>query len=184
MVRVHVPRVCASSAARLLAAIMSLAPTSAIVHADERPADAVAVSTAASLAVAGEDGKIVRFDLASLARLPQHSVHAEAHGKAVDCTGANLIDVLGAVGAASGEALRGRSLALYVRISAADGYRAVFALAELDPGFRSDVPIITASCEGKALDAKDGPFRLVVPGEKRPARWVRQVTAIDLLRAP
>ena len=68
--------------------------------------------------------------------------------------------------------------------SAADGYRAVFALAELDPGFRGDVPIITASCDGKALDAKDGPLRLVVPGEKRPARWVRQVTAIDVLRAP
>jgi len=34
------------------------------------------------------------------------------------------------------------------------------------------------------LAAKDGPFRVVAPGEKRPARWIRQVTAIDLLRAP
>ncbi len=183
MARIHVPREFASSATRLLAATL-LALTSAIVHADATPTDAVAVSAAASLAVAGEDGKIVRFDRAALAKLPQHSVRAEAHGKSVECTGVNLIDVLGAVGAASGEALRGKNLALYVRISAADGYRAVFALAELDPGFRSDVPIVTASCGGNALEAKDGPFRLVVPGEKRPARWVRQVTAIDLLRAP
>jgi hypothetical protein len=183
MVRVNVPRVYASSATPLLAATL-LALTSAIAQADATRTDAAAVSAAASIAVAGEDGKIVRFDQASLARLPQHSVHAEAHGKSVECTGATLIDVLGAVGAVSGEALRGRNLALYVRISAADGYRAVFALAELDPGFRNDVPIVTASCDGKALEAKDGPFRLVVPGEKRPARWVRQVTAIDLLRAP
>jgi hypothetical protein len=182
MVRVHVPRAYASSVIHLLAATL-LALTSAIAHADAPPTDVVA-SAAASIAVAGEDGKVVRFDQASLATLPQHSVRAEAHGKAVECTGANLIDVLGAVGAVSGEALRGKNLALYVRISAADGYRAVFALAELDPGFRTDVPIVTASCDGKALDAKDGPFRLVVPGEKRPARWVRQVTAIDLLRAP
>ena len=98
--------------------------------------------------------------------------------------GPYLIDLLGAVGAPAGEALRGKNLALYVRVSAADGYRAVFALAELDPDLRSDVPIVTASCNGNALDAKDGPFRLVVPGEKRPARWVRQVTAVDLLRAP
>lgn len=138
----------------------------------------------ASIAVSREDGKAQHFDRTALAKLPQHAVHAEAHGKAVDCTGPNLIDVLGAVGAASGEALRGRNLSLYVRVSAADGYRAVFALAELDPGFRSDVPIVSAACDGHALDAKDGPFRLVVPGEKRPARWVRQVTAIDVLRAP
>jgi hypothetical protein len=183
MVRVRVPRAHASSAVRLLAAAL-LALTRVIALADAIPTDAVAVSAATSIAVAGEDGKIVRFDRAALARLPQHSVHAEAHGKSVECAGVNLIDVLGAVGVASGEALRGKNLALYVRISAADGYRAVFALAELDPGFRNDVPIVTASCDGKALEAKDGPFRLVVPGEKRPARWVRQVTAIDLLRAP
>ncbi len=73
---------------------------------------------------------------------------------------------------------------MYARVSAADGYRVVFALAELDPASRNDVPIVAASCDGNALDAKDGPFRLIVPGEKRPARWVRQVTAIDLLRAP
>jgi hypothetical protein len=167
----------------LLAATL-LALTSATTLADALATSVAAASTAASIAVAGEDGNVVRFDQASLARLPQHSVHAEAHGKSVECAGVNLIDVLRAVGAPSGEALRGKNLALYARISAADGYRAVFAMAELDPGFRSDVPIITASCDGKALEAKDGPFRLVVPGEKRPARWVRQVTAIDLLRSP
>jgi hypothetical protein len=179
----YLPRAHAQSATQLLSAAL-LALTSATAHADAPAAGAAVVSAAGSIAVAGEDGKIVRFDQASLARLPQHSVRAEAHGNVVECTGANLIDVLGAVGAASGEALRGKNLALYVRISAADGYRAVFALAELDPGFRGDVPIITASCDGKALEAKDGPFRLIVPGEKRPARWVRQVTAIDVLRAP
>jgi len=142
------------------------------------------VQPAASISVSGEDGRTQRFDLAALTKLPQHGIHAEAHGNAVDCSGPHLIDLLGAVGAPAGEALRGKNLALYVRVSAADGYRAVFALAELDPDLRSDVPIVTASCNGNALDAKDGPFRLVVPGEKRPARWVRQVTAVDLLRAP
>src|SRR5262249_32137868 len=138
----------------------------------------------AALTVSGEDGKTQHFNAEALTKFAQHTVHAEAHGHAVECTGPALIDVLGSVGAPSGEALRGKALALYARVSPADGYRAVFALAELDPGFRADVPIVTASCGGHALDAKDGPFRLVVPGEKRPARWVRQVTAIDLLRAP
>jgi len=139
---------------------------------------------AATLAVHGEDGRAQQFDNAALAKLPQQTVHAEAHGKAVTCSGPNLINLVAAVGAPSGEKLRGKNLALYVRVSAADGYRAVFALAELDPGMRDAVPIVTDRCDGAALDAKDGPFRIVVPGEKRPARWVRQVTAIDVLSAP
>ena len=146
-------------------------------------ADAASATTPA-IAVTGENGESQRLDAAALAKLPQQTVRAEAHGNAVTCTGANLIDVVAAVGAPHGEALRGKNLTLYVRVGAVDNYHVVFALAELDPGMRSDVPIVTASCNGAALDAKDGPFRLVVAGEKRPARWVRQVTAIDVLRAP
>lgn len=125
------------------------------------------------------------FDAAALAKLPQQTIHAEAHGKAVNCSGPRLIDVLATVGAVSGEALRDKNLALYVRASAADGYQAVFSLAELDPAMSGDYPpIVTASCDGHALDAKEGPFRIVAPRDKRPARWVRQLAALDVLRAP
>ncbi len=146
-------------------------------------ADAPSAATA-SVSVSVEGAAALHMDAAALAKLPQHQVHAEAHGKTVNCEGPALIDVLAAAGAPSGDKLRGKNLTLYVRISAADDYHAVFALAELDPGFRDDVAVITSRCDGAPLDAKDGPFRLVVPGDKRPARWVRQVTAIDLLRAP
>jgi hypothetical protein len=37
--------------------------------------------------------------------------------------------------------------------------------------------------DGKPLSEKDGPFQLVVPGEKRSARWVRQVTALKINQA-
>jgi hypothetical protein len=159
-------------------ALSGVANSGAAVEASPAGKDAPAI------AVAIEGAAAQRFDAAALARLPQHSVHAEAHGKAITCEGPTLIDVLAAAGAPHGDALRGGNLALYVRIGAADGYRAVFALAELDAGFRDALPIVTAHCDNAALDAHDGPFRLVVPGEKRPARWVRQVTTIDLLRAP
>lgn len=138
----------------------------------------------AAISVSGQDARPQRFDAVALAGLPQHTVHAQAHGKAVSCSGPQLIDVLAAVGTPSGDKLRGKNLGLYVRISAADGYRAVFALAELDPEMRDAVPILTDRCDGTALDDKDGPFRIVVPDEKRPARWVRQVTSIDVLSAP
>jgi len=44
--------------------------------------------------------------------------------------------------------------------------------------------ILADSHDGKPMDTKEGPFRIIASGDKRPARWVRKVTAIDLLRAP
>jgi hypothetical protein len=35
---------------------------------------------------------------------------------------------------------------------------------------------------GEALAEKEGPLRIVVPGEKRQARWVRQLTGISVKR--
>jgi hypothetical protein len=37
--------------------------------------------------------------------------------------------------------------------------------------------------DGKPLSDKEGPFRIVAPDEKRPARWVRQVTALKIREA-
>ena len=79
---------------------------------------------------------------------------------------------------------------IYVALTAATlqalphRYRVVFSLAELATAFTDRVVLIADSRDGAALSAHEGPFRLVVPGEKREARWVRQVTAIDVEDAP
>jgi hypothetical protein len=36
--------------------------------------------------------------------------------------------------------------------------------------------------DGKPLGANEGPLRAIVPGEKRHARWVRQVIALKIVR--
>lgn len=136
------------------------------------------------LTIGGEVAKPLRLDAASFAKLPHKQVEASDHGKAGHWQGVALVDLLRDAGVPIGEALRGANLALYVRVSAADGYRVVYALAELDPGFRDSEVIVADRRDGKPLDAKEGPFRIIAVGEKRPARWVRQVTAIDVLRAP
>jgi hypothetical protein len=132
-------------------------------------------------------GEIVAHEhltLADLLKLPHVKVHASAHGVEGDFDGVPLIAILREAGAPTGETLRGPALALYVRITAADGYRAVFALAELDPSTGGREAILADRKDGKPLDEKDGPLRIIVPDDKRPARWVRQVTSIDVLRAP
>lgn len=137
-----------------------------------------------AVAVGGEVATPLRLDADALAKMPRQRVEASAHGVSGVWEGVALADVLRAAGAPLGDALRGQNLLLYVRIDAADGYRVVYALPELDPGF-TDAPVILADRhDGKPLDAKEGPFRLIARDQKRPARWVRQVTAIELLRAP
>ena len=165
--------------ARVMAGLFGLLFAGAVAAADGRSAvDATFVRVGGAVATP------LRLDAAALRKLPRTAVDADEHGRRAHFDGVALAEVLRAAGAPLGETLRGRNLALYVRIDAADGYRAVYSLAELDPALHDGVVILADRRDGRALDAKEGPFRLVAPGDKRPARWVRQVTAIDLLAAP
>ena len=68
-------------------------------------------------------------------------------------------------------------------VEATDGYRALFAWAELDSTFMDKSAYVVTKRDGKALSDKDGPFQLVTPGEKRGGRWVRQVAALRIRQA-
>jgi hypothetical protein len=81
-----------------------------------------------------------------------------------------------------GDSLRGKRLSSYLLVEAADGYRVVIALPELDPGFTDRVILLADNADGHPLDSKEGPFRIVIPGEKRMARWVRQVIALKVVQ--
>ena len=67
---------------------------------------------------------------------------------------------------------------------AADGYRVLYALAEFDAAFTNAVILVADRRNGEALGAEDGPLRIVVPWEKRQARWARQLIALRVGRAP
>jgi hypothetical protein len=67
-------------------------------------------------------------------------------------------------------------------VEAADGYRAVFALPELDPAFTDRLILLTDCRNGEKLGVKDGPFRVIVPDEKRHSRWARQVIMLKVGR--
>ncbi|MBV8900526.1 MAG: molybdopterin-dependent oxidoreductase [Verrucomicrobia bacterium] len=115
------------------------------------------------------------------ARLPRVEVRVnDRQGREVTYAGVSLCDVLRAAGMKfDATAMPSRAtVAGYVVVDAADGYQAVFALAELDPALTDRVILLADRKDGQPLTAGEGPLRVVVPGEKRPARWVRQVKAI------
>ena len=133
------------------------------------------------------EGNVVQsLDLSpqDLTGLPRQSVGARDHtGTEVTFEGVSLRDVLRLAGVPQGEALRGNHLTTYILVEAADGYRVVFALAELDPAFHDRLVMLADRQNGQAIPEKDGPLRLVIPDEKRQARWVRQVIRV-IVRQP
>jgi hypothetical protein len=68
-----------------------------------------------------------------------------------------------------------------VIIKASDGYQAVFSLAEIAPSMSDRVVILADRCDGKSLPEADGLLRIVAPGEKMRARWVQQVTGLEIV---
>jgi hypothetical protein len=92
--------------------------------------------------------------------------------------------VLAKVAAPSGKTLHGAEYRDYVEVTASDDYRVVFSLAELDPPSHANQVLLADTMDGKALDAKQGPFKLIVPEDLRPERWVRMVTRVSIQQAP
>jgi len=126
----------------------------------------------------------VPIDAATLTSLARESVTATAHDKKLQCEGVSLTELLRASKAMPPEPLRGARLASYVLVTARDGYRAVYSLAELDPTLGNRKVLLVDRCGGKPLDDEDGPLRLIAPEDARPARWVRQVQSIAVVAAP
>lgn len=134
----------------------------------------------ASPALAGERARPLDLTAASLASLPCETVEASAHGQALHCEGVPLAALLRAAGALPDKGLHGKALTHTIHADARDGYQVVFSLAELDPTLGGREVFVVDRCDGNPLDAKTGPLRLVVPGDSRPARWLRQLQSITV----
>ena len=135
---------------------------------------APALAQPASLAVEGLGTGPQVFDAAALATLPKAGAAIDAHGKALDCSGVWLADLLAKAGAPAGDQLRGPALAATVTAVARDGYRVAFSLGEIDRSLGKAPVLIADRCHGAAIGA-DGPYRLIVGGDSRPARSVRML---------
>lgn len=138
-------------------------------------------ASAQSLALKGPSGQAVTVTAAEVAKLPRVSFVFDAHGQKHTYEGPLLIEVLAKAGVPTGKALRGPALAHAVVVRASDGYAVVYGLAELDPGTRPNRIILADKADGAALDAKDGPFKLVAEGDLRPARGARLITSIEVV---
>lgn len=124
---------------------------------------------------------------ADLGRLPRSRIQTAPHGG--DTTHAQAVyegvavaDLLALVGAPLGSALRGRAVASYLLIEAADGYRVVFSLEEADARAPTPRLLLADRRNGQPLPPDEGPFRVIAP-DARHSRWIRQVARISVRAA-
>jgi len=141
-----------------------------------------ALAQTLKVTVQGRD--TVELTPADLKALPRAKATFTAHGKPITYEGALLNAVLRRAGVVSGDRLMGRYLNQVVIAKAADGFTATYSLGETDPIYRANPVIIADSKDGQPLDAKEGPYRLVVDGDLRPGRSPRMLASIEVKAVP
>jgi DMSO/TMAO reductase YedYZ molybdopterin-dependent catalytic subunit len=145
-----------------------------------------AAGTSSELRIAGAVSTPLVLSVADLKKMPRKTVTVlNPHDKKTETYEGVLLEyLLEKAGVPHGEDLRGPAMAMYLIAEAEDGYRVVFSLAELDAGILDSDVIVADTLDGAPMTEKVGPFRLVAPHEKRPARWVRMLKTITVVRVP
>jgi hypothetical protein len=136
------------------------------------------------LLVALPDGRGRRFSGEDLLRLPREKGNVTLRdGAQVVFEGVSVLTFLRLTGLDLAAHLGGGVVASQGLLArGADGYRAIFGLAELDPRFgRAPVLVVWSGADGSPLTPEAGPLQLIVPADARPSRWVRQLTAIEVI---
>jgi hypothetical protein len=129
------------------------------------------------------EGKTLTLSPDELAALPHKSVSVfNAHSKANETySGVPLADLLSKVGVPLGENVRGKLFMVGVVAEGMDNYRVLYSLAEVDPAIHTGDVIVADTLDGQKL-TKDGAFKMVSSEEKRPARWVRNLSSISVIQ--
>jgi len=143
-----------------------------------------AASVAQSVSLSGLTGPTVTVDATAIKAMPHRTITAAIHGLSGAYGGVPLTLLLAKVNAPQGDTLRGSAMGDVLVVKACDGYRVVLALPDADPAFRDQTVILADTLDDHPLDTHEGPFRLIVEGDKRAARSARCVTSISVEAVP
>ncbi len=171
----------------LVAALTGFTPASGRLTAQMSAMESHAHAQAApstTLSLTGIDGKALTFSPAEIKAMPHKSVTVfNEHAKANEIyTGVLLTDLLSKAGVPTGKDLKGKAFLMYVMAEGTDHYRVLYSLDEVDGANHAGDVIVADTLGGSPLTT-DGAFKLVSSEDKRPARWVRNLTAITVKSA-
>lgn len=155
-------------------------PGGADAQAPEGRGERCELATPGQLVIHGEGVRTLRISHAELAELPRVNFRGQfSDGRPAIFEGVALWTLLRRAGVP--DTLRSGDLVRSVVVEAADGYRALYSIAELSPAFRTEVPLLADRQEGRPIREGFGPVQVIVPGELRQSRWVRQVECLRIM---
>lgn len=137
----------------------------------------------ASLRVAGNVATPLSLSAKELKAMPRTTLKVlnPHENKEETYEGVAVQELLRRAGVPQNEKLRGAAMASYVLAEASDGYAVLYSLAELDAGFQNSEVIVADTMNGLPLSEKQGPFKMVAPHDKRPARWIRMLKSLTVV---
>lgn len=138
---------------------------------------------AQNITIKGEGITPLTISKGMFADMKQAVVMAKAHDEKVHrYSGVTIASLLTKAGVMLGDSAKKHTVTSYIIVTAADNYKAIYTLAEIDPLFANRIIILADREDKKALPLQDGPFQIIVPGEKKHGRWIRQVTGIEVVQ--
>jgi hypothetical protein len=140
-----------------------------------------APSTSLSLTI---DGKTSIVSLADLQSLPQTTVtvHNEHTKTDETYTGVLLGALLAQYGLPADKTTHRKMLRNYLTVEGTDKYWVLYSLTEIEPSEHNGSVLVATTVNGKPL-VEDGQLKLVDSEDKKPERWVRNLSAITIKSA-
>ena len=149
----------------------------------QQPSGPAQSDLSAVLRVAGNVATPLSLSAKDLKALPRKTLNVfNPHEKKEETyEGVSVQELLRRAGVPQNEKLRGPAMATYVLAEASDGYSVLYSLAELDSDFQDSEVIVADTMNGSPLGEKQGPFKMVAPHDKRPARWIRMLKTLTVV---
>jgi DMSO/TMAO reductase YedYZ molybdopterin-dependent catalytic subunit len=127
------------------------------------------------VAITGAVNTPLRLDATALQALPQVTLTTGGHSY----TGALLWPLLQAKAGIHSVQKKNPTVSMYLIAEGTDGYRAILALAEIDPDFGNRPALIAYALDGAPI-GKSGALRLIVPSDAKMARSVSNLAVINI----
>jgi hypothetical protein len=154
-----------------------------VVSLTQQPSVTTQDNSSAVLRVGGNVGTPLSVTANDLKAMPRKTIKVlnPHENKEQTYEGVAVQELLRRAGVPQNEKLRGSAMASYVLAEAADGYSVLYSLAELDSDFQDSEVIVADTMNASPLGEKQGPFKMVAPHDKRPARWIRMLKSLTVV---
>ena len=168
----------------LLLAAITIATTSPVLRAQAQSMPAHTKAPASTELKLTVEGKATTLSVADLASMPQKTVtvHNEHTKTDETYTGVSLGDLLAKYGLPVDKSTHQKMLHSYITAEGTDKYWVLYSMTEIESSEHNAQVVVATNTGGKPL-GDDGQLKLVSTADKKPQRWVRNLSAITVVTA-